>query len=296
MHGFPDDSRIYDRIIPLVTPRRVVVLDFSGFGKSDRGQETTLRPGQREAELGAVLTELGIDRCILVGHDASGAVAVNFTLDHAESVDRLVLLNCYYGDAPSLQFPELIRLLGDTNFKPLADALMDDPKMRQWILAHTQERFGCAVGDPDSVVAASVVLQWFGGWDFSTRTLASKCGARSARGPQDRRGRPAGIAVWPFSRCWDLGAFVGMSSADGDGSRAQAVEGGHGAATGQTRRQQRGPGEQFLWSRSEKSTRRTRNIPEVGDGQELFTAWGRSRRATVSISCRCGCQNDFSGG
>lgn len=151
-------------------------------------------------------------------------------------------------------------------------------------------------GDPDSVVAASVVPQGFGGWDFSTRTLASKCGARSARGPQDRRGRPAGIAVWPFSRCWGLGAFVGMSSADGDGSRAQAVEGGHGAATGQTRRQQRGPGEQFLWSRSEKSTRRTRNIPEVGDGQELFTAWGRSRRATVSISCRCGCQNDFSGG
>ncbi|MFF4113641.1 alpha/beta fold hydrolase [Streptomyces sp. NPDC001714] len=162
MHGFPDDSRIYDRIIPLVAPRRVVALDFSGFGKSERGQETTLRPGQREAELGAVLTELGIDRCVLVGHDASGAVAVNFALDHAESVDRLVLLNCYYGDAPSLQFPELIRLLGDPNFKPLADALMDDPKMREWILAHTQARFGYAVGDPDGVVAASVVPQWFG--------------------------------------------------------------------------------------------------------------------------------------
>ncbi len=47
--------------------------------------------------------------------------------------------------------------------------------------------------------------------------IASKCGARSARGPQDRRGRPAGTAVWPSSRCWGLGAFVGMSSADGDG-------------------------------------------------------------------------------
>ncbi len=162
MHGFPDDSRIYDRLIPLVAPRRVVTLDFSGFGGSDRGPYAALQPGQREAELTAVLTELGIDRCVLVGHDASGAVAVNFTLDHAESVDRLVLLNCYYGDAPSLQFPELIRLLGDPDFTPLADALMDDPKMREWILAHTQTRFGYAVGDPDGVVAASVAPQWFG--------------------------------------------------------------------------------------------------------------------------------------
>ncbi|MGH1551240.1 alpha/beta fold hydrolase [Streptomyces sp. L7] len=162
MHGFPDDSRIYDRLIPLVAPRRVVTLDFSGFGQSDRGSYAALQPGQREAELAAVLTALGIDRCVLVGHDASGAVAVNFTLDHAESVDRLVLLNCYYGDAPSLQFPELIRLLGDPDFTPLADALMDDPKMREWILAHTQTRFGYAVGDPDGVVAASVAPQWFG--------------------------------------------------------------------------------------------------------------------------------------
>lgn len=34
--------------------------------------------------------------------------------------------------------------------------------MREWILAHTQARFGYAVGDPDGVVAASVVPQWFG--------------------------------------------------------------------------------------------------------------------------------------
>ncbi|WP_181923111.1 hypothetical protein [Streptomyces sp. 3212.3] len=52
-----------------------------------------------------------------------------------------------------MQFPELIRLLGDTNFKLLADALMDDPKMRQWILAHTRERFGYAVGDPGTRTA-----------------------------------------------------------------------------------------------------------------------------------------------
>ncbi|MFF4733733.1 alpha/beta fold hydrolase [Streptomyces mirabilis] len=162
MHGFPDDSRIYDRLVPLLSPRRVVAIDFSGFGKSDRGPYVTLQPGQREAELSAVLAALGIDRCLLVGHDASGAVAVNFTLNHRDAVDRLVLLNCYYGDAPSLQFPELIRLLGDPNFKPLADALMDDPKMREWILAHTQARFGYTVGDPDGVVAASVAPQWFG--------------------------------------------------------------------------------------------------------------------------------------
>lgn len=47
----------------------------------------------------------------------------------------------------------------------------------------------------------------------SRARITSECGARSARGPQDRRGRPAGTAVWPSSRYWGLGAFVGMSSA-----------------------------------------------------------------------------------
>jgi pimeloyl-ACP methyl ester carboxylesterase len=32
LHGFPDDSRIYDRLAPYLSPRRVVALDFGVSG------------------------------------------------------------------------------------------------------------------------------------------------------------------------------------------------------------------------------------------------------------------------
>lgn len=41
MHGFPDDSRIYNRLVPVLSPRRAVAFDFLGYGGSDRP-----RPGR----------------------------------------------------------------------------------------------------------------------------------------------------------------------------------------------------------------------------------------------------------
>jgi 2-hydroxy-6-oxonona-2,4-dienedioate hydrolase len=166
LHGFPDDSRIYDHLAPYLSPRRVLALDFGGFGHSDRVDYHDLPDQRREEEVGVVLDGLGVDRVTVIGHDASGAVAVNYTLAHSDRVDHLVLLNCYYGTDPSLRLPEMIRLLGDPNFTPLADALVSDPQMRGWLLAHTRRQFGYAVDDPDGVAAASIVPQFFGdqGW------------------------------------------------------------------------------------------------------------------------------------
>jgi 2-hydroxy-6-oxonona-2,4-dienedioate hydrolase len=166
LHGFPDDSRIYDRMAPYLSPRRVLALDFGGYGHSDRVDYADLPDERREDEVGAVLDALGLDRVTLIGHDASGAVAVNYTLANREWVTHLVLLNCYYGNDPVLRLPEMIRLLGDPNFTPLADAFVDDPQMRGWLLAHTRRQFGYAVDDPAGVAAASTVPNWFGeaGW------------------------------------------------------------------------------------------------------------------------------------
>ena len=36
MHGFPDDSRIYDRLVPLLASRRILAVDWLGHGRSDR--------------------------------------------------------------------------------------------------------------------------------------------------------------------------------------------------------------------------------------------------------------------
>lgn len=94
MHGFPDDHRIYDKLLPRLSPRRAVAL---GYGRSDRPGEAGFSAEDHAAELTAVLDELDIDRAVLVGHDASGPDAVHYTLTYPDRVANLVLLNTLFG-------------------------------------------------------------------------------------------------------------------------------------------------------------------------------------------------------
>jgi haloalkane dehalogenase len=80
MHGFPDDSRIYSRLVPLLSPRRAVTFDFLGYGGSERPQAGAPGRAGHVHQLGAVLDELGIQTAVLVGHDASGPVAIDYAL------------------------------------------------------------------------------------------------------------------------------------------------------------------------------------------------------------------------
>ena len=38
MHGFPDDHTIYEQLLPLLSPRRVVAFDWLGYGRSERSE------------------------------------------------------------------------------------------------------------------------------------------------------------------------------------------------------------------------------------------------------------------
>ena len=145
MHGFPDDHRIYDKLLPLLSPRRAVVFDWLGYGRSDRSGAAGFALEEHGSELAAVLDELGITRAVLVGHDASGPDAVAFAVAHPQRVAHLVLLNTMFGHQPTLQLPEMIRLLADPALTPLADAMVNDDGQRLWLLQHTADPvgFGC---------------------------------------------------------------------------------------------------------------------------------------------------------
>src|SRR5262245_32724639 len=155
LHGFPDDSRMYERLAPLLAPRRAVALDWLGYGRSDR-----LTPGfddaQHQPQLRAVLEGLHLDRVALVGHDASGPDAIDYALHEPGRVDRLILLNTFYGHAAALRLPEMIRLLADPDLSPLADAMLEDPTLRLWLLGHTARGFGLDPTDQHGVAVASV--------------------------------------------------------------------------------------------------------------------------------------------
>src|SRR5215469_14281696 len=187
MHGFPEDCRIYNRLVPLLSPRRAVTFDFLGYGSSDRAQPGTLSRADHVHQLGAVLDALGIQTAVLVGHDASGPVAIDYALSAPDRVGRLILLNTYYGHAPALRLPELIRLLADPDFAPLADAMIDDPNQRLWLLAHTANRFRLHLGDQGGIGTVSVAPQFFGGADQSDALTAIRAWTGALYPAQDEQ-------------------------------------------------------------------------------------------------------------
>ena len=165
MHGFPDDHRIYDKLLPLLTPRRAVAFDWLGYGRSDRSDAAGFSSEDHGSQLAAVLDELGITRAVLVGHDASGPDAVAFAVAHPERVAHLVLLNTVLGHQPSLQLPEMIRLFADPELTPLADAMVKDEGQRLWLLQHTADQWGLDALDPDGLAIRSILPQFYGDTD-----------------------------------------------------------------------------------------------------------------------------------
>src|SRR5262249_48759769 len=145
--------------------------DWLGYGRSERAAPRPFDPRDHERSIAAVLDLLEVAQAVLVGHDASGPDAVNFTVAEPGRVVHLILLNTYYGHAPMLRLPELIRLLADPDFAPLADAMIADQNQRRWLIAHTATRFGLTLGE-GGVGTVSVGPQFFGGGDQSDALTA----------------------------------------------------------------------------------------------------------------------------
>ncbi len=165
MHGFPDDHNIYEKVLPLLSPRRVIAFDWHGYGRSERTELGGFSLKEHVAEVEALLDKLGIDRAVLVGHDASGPDAVAFAVAHPQRVAHLVLLNTMFGHLPSLLLPEMIRLLADPTLTPLADAMINDDLQRLWLLQFTADHWGMSALDPQGVAVKSILPQFFGSAD-----------------------------------------------------------------------------------------------------------------------------------
>jgi haloalkane dehalogenase len=136
LHGFPDNLHIYDRVIPILVAagRHVIAFDFLGFGASDKPASYGYSFDQQRGDLEAVLNFLKVDQAVLVAHDASGVVAINFALSHPERVSTLCLSNTFYVVTPTLRFPELIVLCSTPHLAALAEAMLSDPNQVGFLL------------------------------------------------------------------------------------------------------------------------------------------------------------------
>ena len=132
LHGFPDNTHLYDRLLPHLAGRRPVVrFDFLGWGRSDKPASypytAANQVGDLQAVLDAVAVELGTARVTLVAHDASGPPAIDWALANPAQVEALVLLNTYYQWTPSLRRPPAIALYSTPVLRTAARAAV-----RRW--------------------------------------------------------------------------------------------------------------------------------------------------------------------
>jgi haloalkane dehalogenase len=135
MHGFPDNHHLYDRLVPLLAGRHVVVFDFLGWGESDKPADHEYTFANQAGDLDAVVTGLGLDRVVLVPHDASGPAAINWAVDHPERVSAIVALNTFYSltsESPPNP-PEAIRLFSDPAFERLTRHFAESPEQFRWL-------------------------------------------------------------------------------------------------------------------------------------------------------------------
>jgi pimeloyl-ACP methyl ester carboxylesterase len=125
LHGFPDNLHLYDRLVPYLRPeRQVVTFDFLGWGASDKPVGYPYTATNQTGDLDAVIEQLGLERIVLVAHDASGPPAIDWALAHPERVAGLVLLNTYYHFMRGLRRPEAIALYSTPVLRNLARFVM----------------------------------------------------------------------------------------------------------------------------------------------------------------------------
>ena len=119
-------ARRADLVVPLAQARsrrspqrhRVVAPDLIGFGRSDKptdsaGTRTTVTSRRSSGSSSA----LGLERLTLVVHDWGGPIGLRFAVEHAELVDRIVILDTGIagGKPPSetwLRFRDVVREVG----------------------------------------------------------------------------------------------------------------------------------------------------------------------------------------
>lgn len=100
LHGFGASLFSWREVMqPLAAFGTVLAYDRTAFGLTERplpGSWNGANPYAPEAsveQLGALLDALGVRQAVLVGNSAGGTVALNFTLQHPERVQALILVD-----------------------------------------------------------------------------------------------------------------------------------------------------------------------------------------------------------
>ncbi|MEB3282286.1 MAG: alpha/beta hydrolase [Lyngbya sp.] len=129
LHGFDSSVLEFRRLLPrLAAENETWAVDLLGFGFTERDINVKISPRAIGTHLYGFWRSLIQQPVILVGTSMGGAAAINFTLNHPEAVESLVLI----GSAGMSSGP----ILGKFIFPPFdsfAAEFLRNPKVRQGI-------------------------------------------------------------------------------------------------------------------------------------------------------------------
>lgn len=93
LHGFCEDASLWDPLLPYLQDISMLTLDLPGFGQSDLPAQSDM--AAYADAVAAVLDQLEIPRCILVGHSLGGYVALEFGAQRGERLAGLGLFHSH---------------------------------------------------------------------------------------------------------------------------------------------------------------------------------------------------------
>jgi len=92
IHGWPMSARMWDEQARVLKQYyRVIRYDRRGFGRSPAEPWTESSAEHDQTDLAALLRYLKVSHTYLLGHSQGGSVVTQYTLDHPEQVDALIL-------------------------------------------------------------------------------------------------------------------------------------------------------------------------------------------------------------
>lgn len=100
LHGIPTHTYLWREVIPDLGPRRVIALDFVGFGRSDRPADFDYRPQGQLPIIDALVDELQLDRVHLVVHDLGGVAGLGWAAARPEAVASITMFETLWSTVP----------------------------------------------------------------------------------------------------------------------------------------------------------------------------------------------------
>jgi pimeloyl-ACP methyl ester carboxylesterase len=168
LHGFPDTADLWRHQVPELVDAgfRVVAPDLRGFGDTDKpvGVNNYVL-FNAVADVGSIMTTLGIERATIVGHDFGAGVAWLFAMSEPALVERLVAVSVGHpGAFTRARFKQMQQSWYSFLFQyeGLAEDLLAKDGwslFREWLASSPDlERSLAAMSEPASLTAG---LSWY---------------------------------------------------------------------------------------------------------------------------------------